>query len=158
MTCTLHEDLCPFVTISRSTLFRMRNVSDKICKGNQNTFYVQYFFPENRAFYEIMWKNVVEPDRPQMTKGHMRFASWIPTATKTYSEHVSEYLLHFQGNSVYINGLQQTLDYTACPARFTVPLARHNYTLPTEITMYAYFKVLITYCVFKRFNRGVFTK
>jgi hypothetical protein len=25
------------------------------------------FFSENDAVYEIMWKNVVEPDRPQMT-------------------------------------------------------------------------------------------
>ena len=25
------------------------------------------FFPENRAVYEIMWKNIVEPERPQMT-------------------------------------------------------------------------------------------
>jgi hypothetical protein len=25
------------------------------------------FFSENRAVYEIMWKNVAEPDRPQMT-------------------------------------------------------------------------------------------
>jgi len=24
-------------------------------------------FSENRAVYEIMWKNIVEPDRPQMT-------------------------------------------------------------------------------------------
>jgi hypothetical protein len=24
-------------------------------------------FPENRAVYEMMWKNIVEPDRPQMT-------------------------------------------------------------------------------------------
>ena len=24
-------------------------------------------FPENPAVYEIMWKNVVEPDRPQTT-------------------------------------------------------------------------------------------
>jgi hypothetical protein len=24
------------------------------------------FLPENRAVYEIMWKNVVEADRPQM--------------------------------------------------------------------------------------------
>jgi hypothetical protein len=22
-------------------------------------------FPENRAVYEIMWKNMVQPDRPQ---------------------------------------------------------------------------------------------
>jgi hypothetical protein len=25
------------------------------------------FFPENRAVYDIMRKNIVEPDRPQMT-------------------------------------------------------------------------------------------
>jgi hypothetical protein len=25
------------------------------------------FFPENRAVYEIMWKNMIETDRPQMT-------------------------------------------------------------------------------------------
>jgi hypothetical protein len=24
-------------------------------------------FSENHAFYEIMWENMVEPDRPQMT-------------------------------------------------------------------------------------------
>ena len=24
-----------------------------------------FFFSENRAVYEIMWKNIVEPDRPQ---------------------------------------------------------------------------------------------
>ena len=25
------------------------------------------FFSENLAVYEIMWKNMIEPDRPQMT-------------------------------------------------------------------------------------------
>jgi hypothetical protein len=25
------------------------------------------FFPQNRALYEIMWKNVVKPGKPQMT-------------------------------------------------------------------------------------------
>jgi hypothetical protein len=25
------------------------------------------FFPKNHAFYEIMWKNIVVPDRTQMT-------------------------------------------------------------------------------------------
>jgi len=24
-------------------------------------------FFENRTFYEIVWKNIVDPDRPQMT-------------------------------------------------------------------------------------------
>jgi len=31
-------------------------------------------FSENRAVYETMWKNIVEPDRPQMTTRHMRIA------------------------------------------------------------------------------------
>jgi len=25
------------------------------------------FFPENSAVYEIMWENMVQPDRPQVT-------------------------------------------------------------------------------------------
>jgi len=32
------------------------------------------FFPENRVFYEIMWKNIIQPDRPQMTMWRMRIA------------------------------------------------------------------------------------
>jgi hypothetical protein len=39
------------------------NVLEKIKKH----FTFNIFFPENRAVYEIMWKNMVEPDRPQMT-------------------------------------------------------------------------------------------
>jgi hypothetical protein len=46
--------------------FWIRNVLDKIWKS-KHTFYVQWHFPENRAVYEIMSKNVVEPERPQMT-------------------------------------------------------------------------------------------
>jgi hypothetical protein len=33
-----------------------------------------------------MWKNIVEPGRPQMTLGRMRIACWIPKATNTHSE------------------------------------------------------------------------
>jgi hypothetical protein len=43
----------------------MSNVSDKICREkSKHIFYFQKLFPENRAVYEIMWKNMVEPDRP----------------------------------------------------------------------------------------------
>jgi len=35
-------------------------------------------FFENR---EIMWKNMEEPDRPQMTIWRMRIACWIPKST-----------------------------------------------------------------------------
>jgi len=43
--------------------------------------------PQNRACCETMWKNVVEPDRPQMIIRRMRIACWIPKATNTHSEH-----------------------------------------------------------------------
>ena len=43
-------------------------------------------FFENRAVYGIIWKNIVEPDRPQMTMWSMRIACWIPKATSTHSE------------------------------------------------------------------------
>jgi hypothetical protein len=44
----------------------MRNISNKSCGENQNILY-PITFPENSAVYEVMWKNIVEPDRPQMT-------------------------------------------------------------------------------------------
>jgi len=37
---TLHEDPCTFFVISRAFLLRMRNVSDKHCRENQNTYFV----------------------------------------------------------------------------------------------------------------------
>jgi len=43
----------------------MRNVLDKSSKENQNThFQFSNFFFENRAVYEIMWINIVQPERP----------------------------------------------------------------------------------------------
>ena len=36
-----------------------------------------------------MWKNTVEPDRPQMTVRCMRIACWIPKATNTPSEYAT---------------------------------------------------------------------
>ena len=37
------------------------------------------------AFYEIMWKNILEPDRPQMTTQRLRIACWIPKDTIHYN-------------------------------------------------------------------------
>ena len=45
--------------------------------------YLTTFFPENRAVYEIMWKNIVGTGRPQTTIWCMRVARWIPKATDT---------------------------------------------------------------------------
>jgi len=43
---------------------------------------------KNCAVYEVMQRNIVEPDRPQMTVWRMRTACSIPKATNTHSEHV----------------------------------------------------------------------
>jgi hypothetical protein len=50
------------------TYFRMRNDPDKGCRENQNTlFHIQLIFSENRAVYEIMWKDMIKPGRPNIT-------------------------------------------------------------------------------------------
>jgi hypothetical protein len=52
----LHEDQNTFMIIFRSVLLRMRSVSDKFCRENQNIHFmiINFFY---RAVYEIMWKN-----------------------------------------------------------------------------------------------------
>jgi hypothetical protein len=65
---TLNEAQYKFFVISRSVRLRMRNVSDKSCREKQNThFKLNNLFSENRAVYEIMWKNMKKSDRPQVT-------------------------------------------------------------------------------------------
>jgi len=39
----------------------------KIFGETKNTFYVSTLFNENRAVYEIKWKNIVQPDKVQET-------------------------------------------------------------------------------------------
>jgi len=42
------------------------------------------FFSENFAVCEIMWKNVIEPGRPQMAIQHMQCTCWMSVATDTH--------------------------------------------------------------------------
>jgi hypothetical protein len=64
----------------------MRNISDKICKENENTnFMLNNFFSGNRAVYETMWKIMAKPDRPQMTT---QYGACALHATDTYPEYV----------------------------------------------------------------------
>jgi hypothetical protein len=46
------------------------------------------FLLENRAVYEIVWKHIVQPGRPQMIRWHMCIVCWISKATNTRSEYV----------------------------------------------------------------------
>ena len=54
----------------------MGNVLDRICRGNENTHFIFYnfFSPENRIVYEIISKNVLETEGPQMTSQYGAYA------------------------------------------------------------------------------------
>ena len=62
---TLYYDDCRFMKF-RWILCRIRNVSDKTCRENQ-THFIFKNVSENRVLYEIMWKNMAEPERPHVT-------------------------------------------------------------------------------------------
>jgi hypothetical protein len=51
------------------------------------------FFPKIVLVVKYMCKNMLQPDRPQMTNitPHMRFAYWITKATYTCSKYVTRY-------------------------------------------------------------------
>ena len=54
-------------------------------------FMFNKFFTENHTVYDIMWKRMVDPDRPQMAIGlirHMRSACNVNKATDTSSEYI----------------------------------------------------------------------
>ena len=61
-----------------------------------------------------MRKNVVEPERPQMTIGHMGFECWITKATGTHSEYI---ILLFHGNNGYANTPQRYVIRLVCSKR-----------------------------------------
>ena len=46
-----------------------------------------FFFFENRAVFEIMWKIIVEPDRSEMTIWRVHIACLIHKATHKHSEY-----------------------------------------------------------------------
>ena len=78
---TLHEDVFTFVPISLRLLLRMRNVLNKIFRENENTHFVFNTFSENRAIYETMSKNLVEPQRRQK-RWRLRMAYWMSKSTR----------------------------------------------------------------------------
>ena len=57
------------------------------------TYYIlcsaTFFFFENRAIYEKMWKNIVEPGKAQMIIWCTHFACCMPKATNTHSQYVT---------------------------------------------------------------------
>jgi hypothetical protein len=61
---------------------------NKLLEKTKTHFMFNRLFSENHAVYEIMWKNIVEPGRPQMAIRRLRNVCWIPNATNTHSGYV----------------------------------------------------------------------
>jgi hypothetical protein len=56
-----------FDLISLSSSWNEKHWRQKFLEKIENTFHVcNFFFLEDSIIYEIMWKNIVERDRPQM--------------------------------------------------------------------------------------------
>ena len=83
ITGTLHEDQYTFLIISRLVILKIRNISNKSCVGNEDI----HFMLINVFRDEIMWKNIVQPGRPEMTIiiWHLLVACWITKGTNTHS-------------------------------------------------------------------------
>ena len=81
--------------------------------------------PENRAVYEITWKNIVDRGRPQITIWHMRIACWIPKATNTLSEYVTRIASPLQ-QWLHERVLMLRYTYIACLVLLCDILANHS--------------------------------
>jgi len=65
----------------------MRNIWDTVVQNIKTLIlWLLNFYFENRALYEILCKNIVQPDKPQKTI--WRTASWIPKAKNVHLEYI----------------------------------------------------------------------
>ena len=86
ITGTLHDDQYTFLIISRSFLLRMRNFQTKVVEKTKTRILCSItFFPKIVPFM-IVWKNIVEADRPPDSIIQcMRIACWITRGADTHS-------------------------------------------------------------------------
>jgi hypothetical protein len=114
ITRTLHEDRYTFFIISRSILLRMRNVSDKSCRENQNT----RFLFSNLFFLKSchLWDNVEKYCRAgQATDDNMAHAHFT-LGTKSYKHALR---IHSEYVTRIAFPLQQWLHESASMLRYT---------------------------------------
>ena len=88
-----------FVIVFRQILLKRKIVSETVCTENQNKHFMYKFsFFLNRAFDEIVWENVVGPDRQQMETWRILIERWVPKATDTHSRCMQCLLLFLCSN------------------------------------------------------------
>ena len=90
-------------------------------------------FFDHRAIFEIMWKNILETGRPQMTKQCMRIAYSIPKDRNIRSEYVI----------FIVFLLQHWYVIRTLPAMFKCPSSHHQHgrIISTDGTYCALFSV-----------------
>ena len=81
-----------------------------------------FFFFENRAVCEKMWKNIVERGRLQTTVWRMRIACWITKATNTHSEYLK--VIAFSTTTMVTRAHLNVTLYVHCLSRF--PFQQHT--------------------------------
>jgi hypothetical protein len=82
---------------------------------------------ENCAVYDIMWKNIVQSDRPQLTIWHLRILCRIPKAADTNSEYVILIAFPLQ-QWLYERVTMLCHTSAAC-------LVKHSYSVKSQKTM-----------------------
>ena len=73
------------------------------------------YFPQISSFVRYCVKNIVEPDRPQMTIWHTRIACWITKTANTHSEYEILIRSPLQRLERVVRKLPVLLNY--CPRR-----------------------------------------
>ena len=90
---TLYEDLCTFMILFAQFFLEWEMFQTKVVeKTTTHILCVILFFYENRALYEIRWKNIVDPNRPRTTLRRMRIECWIPKTTDTLKICITVYV------------------------------------------------------------------
>ena len=79
-----------FYHISLISSYNKKCFRQTLQRKSKHTSHVQIVFFENR---EIKWKNMEEPDRPQMTIWRMRIACWKPKTTNAKVSMCNNYSL-----------------------------------------------------------------
>jgi hypothetical protein len=100
----------------------------KVIEENKthNSYPITFFFFENRAVYEIMWKSVAERGRPQMTMWCISITCGIPKATNTHTH---------------------THTHSDCVILIAFPL-QQLFTESSSLLCYTYIASLVVFCVY----------
>jgi len=118
ITDTLHEYPSIFITKSHSLLLGMRKIPDRLVEKVKTHIVCQITFSRKSYRLWSMWKNIVEPDTPQVGSRRMCITCWITKAKDTHSEYVMLMLFHCSNGrtnapqcySLYVHCLSCSVD------------------------------------------------